>query len=337
MNSPIISAVILAAGKGTRMKSDKAKVLHKIFFKPMLHHVLDSVIQTKIDKVAVVVGHQRQQVLDSLIEYSFIPVIQKEQLGTGHAVLSAEKACQGTDLVMILCGDTPLICPNTLQGMIREHLDSQARVTLMTTLIDEPFGYGRILCDSDEDILEIVEQKDANAEQVSIQEINAGVYLADTDFLFSALKEVGTDNSQGEVYLTDIVSIAVSRGHKVNKYVHSPSIDILGVNSRIELAQAQVELQMRHNRKIMLSGVSLCLPETILIDPDTVVGHDTLIQPGVQISGKSVVGNGVELGTGCVIQGCRLGDHCVVGANAVLQNCIIESEEHVLPLTYRVD
>jgi bifunctional UDP-N-acetylglucosamine pyrophosphorylase/glucosamine-1-phosphate N-acetyltransferase len=335
MKNQSISAVILAAGKGTRMKSGKAKVLHELFFKPMLHHVLDSVIQTKIEQIAVVVGHQRQRVLDSIIEYCFTPVWQEEQLGTGHAVLCAETACQSADQVMILCGDTPLIRPNTLQAMIRQHNNSQSKVTLMTTLLDDPFGYGRIISDDDDNILEIVEQKDADTEQLTIQEINAGIYIADADFLFSTLKEVGTDNSQGEIYLTDIISIAVSQGLKVSKFTHSPSIDILGVNSRVELAQAHLELQQRRNREIMLGGVSLCLPMTTLIDPDSTIGHDSIIQAGVQIRHKSIIGASVRVGPGAVISGCRLGDHCVIGANSVLENCIIETEEHVPPLTYR--
>lgn len=336
MKNLTISAVILAAGKGTRMKSDKAKVLHELFFKPMLHHVLDSVIQTKIDQIAVIVGHQRQRVLDSLIEYRFTPVVQEEQLGTGHAVLCAESACQSADQVMILCGDTPLVRPNTLQAMVRQHNNSQARLTLMTTVLDDPFGYGRIISDDDEHVLEIVEQKDASEKELAIQEINAGIYLADADFLFSALKEVGTDNSQGEVYLTDIVSIANSQGRKTHKFLHSPAIDVLGVNSRVELSQAHGELQMRHNRKLMLSGVSLCAPQTIFIAPDCAIGQDTIIKPGVQINGKSTIGNGVHIGSGAVVDNCRLGDNSVIGANSVLNNCIIETGEHLPPLTCRM-
>jgi bifunctional UDP-N-acetylglucosamine pyrophosphorylase/glucosamine-1-phosphate N-acetyltransferase len=177
MNAPDITAVILAAGKGTRMKSDKAKVLHELFFKPMLHHVLDTVQQAGIDEVAIIVGHQKKQVLESLNGYTFSPVFQEEQLGTGHAVLCAEAACQNAELVMILCGDTPLIRPETLQEMINLHLDSGARLTLMTTLLDNPFGYGRIISDKNGRILKIVEQKDATLEQQAVSEINAGIYL----------------------------------------------------------------------------------------------------------------------------------------------------------------
>ncbi len=336
MNGPNITAVILAAGKGTRMKSGNAKVLHELFFKPMLHHVLDTVTQTEIDHTAVIVGYQRQKVLDSLAGYTFTPVFQDEQLGTGHAVLCAEKACDSADLVMILCGDTPLIRPETLQAMIKQHRDTQAMLTLMTTLLDDPFGYGRIISNTDGYVLEIVEQKDATEEQRLIQEINAGIYLVDAKFLFSSLKQVGTDNSQGEVYLTDIVAIADRQSHRVHKFMHSPAIDILGVNSRVELAQAHGELQMRHNRMIMLSGVTMYSPETILIAPDSIIGQDAILQGGVQVTGKSIIGSEVHLETGSVLHQCRLGNNSVVGANSVLHNCTTFAEEHIPPLTYRV-
>jgi bifunctional UDP-N-acetylglucosamine pyrophosphorylase/glucosamine-1-phosphate N-acetyltransferase len=333
MNTPTITAVVLAAGKGTRMKSDKAKVLHELFFKPMLHHVLDTVNEAAIDQTAVIVGHQRQKVLDSLADYTFTPVFQEEQLGTGHAVLCAEKSCHQADLVMILCGDTPLLHPQTLQAMTAQHLDSQALLTLMTTRLDEPFGYGRIITDHNGHILEIVEQKDAGEEQQAICEINAGIYLVDADFLFKALQEVGTDNSQGEVYLTDIVAIAARMGHKVHAFMHAPAIDVLGVNSRVELALAHAELQIRHNRSVMLSGVTMYTPETILISPNCSIGRDSVLQAGVQLTGGSKTGSNVLLETGTVLHGCTLGDNCIIGAHSVLRNCVIKDGEHIPPLT----
>jgi bifunctional UDP-N-acetylglucosamine pyrophosphorylase/glucosamine-1-phosphate N-acetyltransferase len=336
MSTPSITAVILAAGKGTRMKSDRAKVLHELFFKPMLHHVLDTVNAAAIDHIAVIVGHQREKVLQSLEGYDFTPVFQEEQLGTGHAVLCAREACRDTDQVMILCGDTPLIRPETLQTMAEQHRATGAMLTLMTTTLDDPFGYGRIITDGDGHVLEIVEQKDASEEQRQIREINAGIYLVDASFLFDALSRVGTDNSQGEVYLTDIVAIAAGQGHKVHRFVHTPAIDVLGVNSRVELAQAHAELQMRHNREIMLSGVTMYGPETILLAPEAAIGRDSVLQAGVQITGNSRIGERCRLAPGVHIDKCRLGRECVIGANAVLHNCTIEDREHIPPLTYRV-
>jgi len=331
-----ITAVILAAGKGTRMKSSRAKVLHEVFFKPMLHHVLDSVHRAGVKQTVVIVGHQREAVLASIADYGCTPVVQEEQLGTGHAVLCTETACGENDQVMILCGDTPLIRPETLQALVKAHTETNSTVTLMTTLLDDPFGYGRIISDQDGNILEIVEQKDADAAQRAIKEINAGIYLVKHDFLFGALKQVGTDNSQGEVYLTDIISIANHQGHKVHKFIHPQAIDVLGVNSRIELAQAHGELQMRHNRELMLSGVTMYAPETILIAPGCSIGQDSVIQAGVQISGRSTIGSGVHLETGAVLNNCTLGDNAVIGAHSVLHNSTIEETEHIPPLTYRV-
>ncbi len=334
--SDAVTAVVLAAGKGTRMKSGRAKVLHQVFFKPMLHHVLDAVRAARIGKCVVIVGHQRQAVLNSLTDYRVTPVFQEKQLGTGHAVLCAEEACAESELVMILCGDTPLIRAGTLQAMLEQHHSSDATLTLMTTLLDDPTGYGRIVQGPDGRVLEIVEEKDADRDQRRIKEINAGIYLARRDFLFAALREVGTDNVQGEVYLTDIVAIANRQGHLVRKFVHPEPIDVLGVNSRVELARAHGELQMRHNRELMLAGVTIYSPETVLISPDSTIDVDATLWPGVQVTGRSRIGAGCVLENGCKVHRCHLAEGAVVGAGAVLHNCRIENAQHIVPLTYRV-
>ncbi|MCI5137636.1 MAG: glycosyl transferase family 2, partial [Candidatus Electrothrix sp. AR1] len=203
------------------------------------------------------------------------------------------------------------------------------------TVLDDPFGYGRIITDEEDGVVAIVEQKDASAEQRALQEINAGIYLVDADFLFSALQQVGTDNSQGEVYLTDIVSIATKQGHRVEKFVHTPAIDVLGVNSRVELAQAHSELQLRHNREVMLSGVTMYCPETILISPDCRIGQDCVVQAGVQITGSSKIGSKVQIASGAVLHNCQVGDKAVIGANSVLMNCTVQEGEQVPALTHR--
>lgn len=318
MNAASVAAVILAAGKGTRMKSAKAKVLHELFFKPMLHHVLNAVAAAWIERCAVVVGHQREAVLASLAAYRISPVVQEEQLGTGHAVLCAEAACAGADLVMILCGDTPLIRPETLQAMLRQHQERGTALTLMTTELDNPFGYGRIISGADGQVLRIVEEKDASADERAVREINAGIYLAGRDFLFAALRQVGTNNSQGEVYLTDIVGIAAQEGSRVEKFVHNPALDVLGVNSRVELAQAHTELQLRRCRELMLAGVTIYSPETVLISPESVIGQDAVIHAGVQLVGL-----------------CQIGAGAVIGAHSVLDGCAVAAGEQVPPLTWR--
>jgi len=318
------------------MRSQRAKVLHEVFFKPMLHHVLDATGQAGIHHQVVLVGHQRDKVLASIAEYKHTPVIQEQQLGTGHAVLCAEAACAGSEQIMILCGDTPLIRAETLEAMIQAHAANDSTITLMTTRLDDPFGYGRILSDAQGNIQAIVEQKDASPKQREIQEINAGIYLVKRDFLFQALKGVGTDNSQGEVYLTDIVAIANSAGHTVQAFHHPRAIDVLGVNSRIELAQAHQELQRRHNQALMLEGITMYGPETTLIAPGCTIGPDCIIQAGVQILGKTTVGAEVNIASGAVLEDCHIGDGVVVGANSVLHNSSVESLAHIPPLTHRV-
>jgi len=333
--SSFITAVVLAAGKGTRMKSDQAKVLHEVFFKPMVHHVLDSINQISVNQTAIIIGHQKEKVLTSLTGYEYVAVTQEEQLGTGHAVLCAEQTCTKADHVMILCGDTPLVKGEMLQALLDQHLQGNAAVTLLTTELENPFGYGRIIKDAQGNVTQIVEQKDATEEQQQICEINAGIYVVEKDFLFTALHQVGTDNSQGEVYLTDIVSIAVNSGRQVHNFSHPEPIDVLGVNSRIELAQAHQELQMRFNREMMLSGVSMLNPQSLTIAPDCTVGKDSLLMSSITLTGATHIGAEVIIEPGCLLHGCSIGDGAVIGANSVLRGSQVKNNERVPPLTHR--
>lgn len=248
-----ISALVLAAGKGTRMKSAKAKVLHDVFFVPMIHHVLDALAPLPLAETIVVTGHQSQEVRDSLESYDLLFAYQEEQLGTGHAVLAARELLVNlqSGAVLILCGDTPLIRTETLQEMLVQHFNQSARLTVMTTILDDPTNYGRIITDQQGNILRIVEEKDASVVQKKIQEINAGIYCVNIDFLYDALNRVGTDNQQGEIYLTDIIEIAEKSGLRVNKFICHDSDELLGVNSRGDLAVANKRLQERRNRQLI--------------------------------------------------------------------------------------
>ncbi len=333
-----LSTIILAAGKGTRMKSDKAKVLHELFFAPMIHHVLHALTPLKAAKNMMVVGHQRQKVMEALQTFSVDYVVQEEQLGTGHAVLCCEgalKNAKGT--IMILCGDTPLIQTATLQAMHEHHVTTDATITVMTTVLEQPTNYGRIITGKDKNVIAIVEEKDASPEEKNIKEINAGIYCVDADFLFEALKGVGTDNSQGEVYLTDIVSIAVGKGQKVHKYTNPFPHDVLGVNSRVELAKAHNELQLRNNESIMLSGSTMYNPETILIDPAVNIGQDTVLHQGVNITGKSRIGRNVTLEQGVILRDCILEDNTTVGAYSYLDNCTVPAKNTISPYSCLID
>ncbi len=329
-----LSILILAAGKGTRMKSEKAKVLHQVFYAPMLHHVLRAVQPLCADKIVAIIGHQRDEVEQAISCFDIDLCIQEEQLGTGHAVLCAEKLIDSKkSTVMILCGDTPLIQSETLEQMYRKHLAHGGPLTIMTTLLENPANYGRIISNETGHVLSIVEEKDASPEQKKIREINAGIYCVNADFLFTTLKKVGTDNSQGEVYLTDIVSLAVGQKHSVEKYMTSLPLDVLGVNSRIELAEAHKELQMRRNRQLMLEGISMHDPATTSIAPEVSIGQDVNIYPGVHLSGHSVIGKNCTLENGAIIKDSQLGENVHVGAYSYLDGSSIEAGTFIAPHT----
>ncbi len=328
-----LSTIILAAGKGTRMKSEKAKVLHELFFAPMIHHVLNALSPLKIEKNVVVVGHQRDKVMSALSDFSLEYTIQEDQLGTGHAALCAEDAVHGSDTVMILCGDTPLIQAETLAAMYDQHKHSDSVLTVMTTVLDDPSNYGRIITGNDGNVLSIIEEKDASSEVKEIKEINAGIYCVDSSFLFQALKEVGTDNKQGEVYLTDIVGIAVSKGNKVRNFINPFPEDILGVNSRVELAQADKELQMRYNRHLMLQGVTMYSPETILITPSVTIGRDSIIHSGVRITGNTTISENVVIEQGAILHSCSLEEGARIGANSYLSKVSITKDMYLAPFS----
>jgi len=329
-----LSVIVLAAGKGTRMKSDKAKVLHEVFYAPMVHHVINAISPVNPAQTIVIVGHQKAAVEDSLASFDVTPVVQEEQLGTGHAVLIAENSViEYADTVMILCGDTPLIKTETLQEMYSQHQKQKSTLTLMTTVLDNPTNYGRIICDDNNQVQGIIEQKDATDEQLKIKEINAGIYCVEKSFLFSALKRVGTDNSQGEVYLTDIVKLAVENGLIVGKFVVHTPLDVLGVNSRVELADAQNELQMRRNRLLMLQGITMNTPETISVSPESSIEKDTILDPGVHISEGCRIGQFCRIGHGSILKNCHIGDKAIIGPYSCLVDCTVAGGTTLSPFS----
>ena len=330
-----VNALVLAAGKGTRMKSSKAKVLHEVFFAPMVHHVLEALLPlSPVDDIYVVTGHQHEAVASVLAPYGITLVHQQEQKGTGHAVLAAESVfCGKKGTILILCGDTPLIRPNTLQRMVEAHTASGGLLTVMTTQLDDPTHYGRILTDTKGSVVAIVEEKDASPEERRIGEINAGIYCVEVDFLFQALRQVGTDNKQGEMYLTDIVAIANREGYQVNRFLCEDAAEVLGVNSRLELAQAHEALQRRRNLQLMADGVTMLHPETVAIASAVTIGRDTVIQPGVTITGQSVIGEGCSIGPFVTIHDCRIGQGATVGSFCCLEGMTIAPGQKIPPHT----
>ncbi|MCB2183439.1 MAG: NTP transferase domain-containing protein [Desulfobulbaceae bacterium] len=334
MESLQVSAIILAAGKGTRMKSSLAKVLHTVFYRPMLFHVLDAVNKLDISQTVVVTGHQYEAVEEACTGFDVDFARQTEQLGTGHAVLCARSHLHGeAEVVLILCGDTPLIQTSTLQEMLADHLAGDHGLTVMTTVLDNPTNYGRIVTAENGFVQSIVEEKDSTDEQKKIKEINAGIYCVDKGFLFNALENVGTDNKQGEVYLTDIVSIAHSSGLQVNKYVCDNADEVLGVNSRIEMAQAHSCLQSRVHSQLMASGVSLLQPATISVQDSVSIGRDTVIEPNVHLCGQTKIGEGCRIFPFSYLDDCQVGDNVFIGAGSFLNGASISDDVHIPPHT----
>jgi UDP-N-acetylglucosamine diphosphorylase/glucosamine-1-phosphate N-acetyltransferase len=241
-----VSTVILAAGKGTRMKSDLAKVLHSLCGKPMLAYSVNVARAVGAEKIAVVIGHQADVVRETFKDQGLIFVEQREQLGTGHAVLQAKdifRSYHGT--VIILCGDVPLLSASKVMELLEYHISGKAVVTVLTTILDNPYGYGRVIKAGNEGkVLKIVEEKDALPDEKTINEINTGIYCADCSFLFEAVEEIGDENVQKEYYLTDIVGIACKKGFNVRSFVTANAVEVMGINTPEDLERASEYLKV---------------------------------------------------------------------------------------------
>lgn len=289
-------AVILAAGKGTRMKSALPKVLHRAGGKPMVQHVLDASRAAGAKRNILVVGFGAEFVRASVGDQAEI-VAQPEQLGTGHAVRMVEpllKDAHGT--VMVLCGDTPLLTGRLLSHLYQNHWASGAKATVLTAVMPDATGYGRIIRTETGNVARIVEEKDATEDERRIKEINSGIYCFEVDALFQALSGVGCDNAQGEYYLTDVLAILQANGEKIGAVAAGDYEEILGVNSRVQLSEAEKILRRRKNLALMESGVTLMDPESTFIDADVSIGQDTIIYPFTWIEGDSVIGEACVLG-----------------------------------------
>ena len=300
--------VILAAGKGTRMKSALPKVLHKVCGKEMVRCVLDAATSAGSKRNIVVVGFGADEVRKALDGAAEV-VVQEEQLGTGHAVLQAEPYLRETKgMVMVLCGDTPLLTVGLLRKLYEEHEKAGAKATVLTAIMPDATGYGRVIRTASGDVDRIVEHKDATENERKVREVNAGIYCFEKDALFSALSKVGCENAQGEYYLPDVLSILRGRGEKVWAVTADDYEETLGVNSRIHLAQAEKILRRRKNLELMESGVTLMDPESTFIDMDVSVGRDTVIYPFTWLEGKTNVGGGCNLGPSSRFTDVKIGD-----------------------------
>ncbi|MBC2262004.1 bifunctional UDP-N-acetylglucosamine diphosphorylase/glucosamine-1-phosphate N-acetyltransferase GlmU [Listeria sp. FSL L7-0091] len=313
-------AVVLAAGQGTRMKSKLYKVLHPVCGKPMVEHVVDQISTLDVDKVVTIVGHGAEKVQEHLAGKSEF-VKQDEQLGTAHAVLQAKSELAGKEgVTLVVCGDTPLIEASTMEALLKYHHEKRAKATILTTVIEDPTGYGRIIRDDLGIVEKIVEHKDATEKEQRISEINTGTYCFDNKALFEALENVSNDNVQGEYYLPDVIKILKDADEVVAAYKMESFEESLGVNDRIALAEASKLMQRRINENHMRNGVTLVNPESTYIDIDVKIGQDTVIEPGVMLRGNTVIGDDCVVTSGSEIVSSVIGERVHVRNSSIFES-----------------
>ncbi len=326
-----LQVIILAAGEGTRMKSDTAKVLHKVAGKEMILHVLDAVKNITNNKPCIVVGHNADDVCNKIND-DVCFVKQEEQLGTGHAVLSAIDYIKDEGNVLILYGDTPLITEETINLLLKYHDDNKLDVTVATMILDNPFGYGRIIKE-DNKFKKIVEQKDTTEEENLIKEVNTGIYCFNASALKLSLSKLNNNNNQNEYYLTDTLEILLNNNYKIGTMLSYCCNDFYGINSREQLAHAEKLMRNKINKKLMDSGVTLIDPEHTYIDQEVQIGKDTIIYPNVIIEGKTVIGKGCVLRSNTRISNCIIKDYVNID-NSVLLDSKIDEKTNIGPFAY---
>lgn len=333
-----IKAVILAAGKGTRMKSETTpKVLHEIMGKTLLGYVLDNV-KNFVSEEFVIVGHHAQEVED-FVKNNYDnakTVLQSPQLGTGHAVSMVCPSLENYDgLVLILCGDTPLVREETLKKFVEFHKSNNSDLTVMSTIFDNPTNYGRIIRETDNSLKCIVEEKDATPEQKAVKEVNAGIYCLNWAKIKSAFGQLKSNNAQGEYYLTDIISWGKEQKLNVNAYILEDSDEIYGINSRLNLAEATKMMNKRNLEKYMINGVTIVDPDSTWISEDTEIGQDTIIYPATYIEGKNKIGKNCKIGPCAHLRGgVEIVDNVKVGNFVEVKKAKISSNTNVGHLSY---
>ena len=333
MSRKPLHIVILAAGKGSRMRSELPKVLHQIAGKSLLGHVIDSALQLKPEQIHVVVGHGKDVVIDSFAQHASTDrlnwVEQTEQLGTGHAVSQALPFIHDAANVLMLTADVPLIRSSTLSAMVSA-IDSSP-LALLTALVDEPFGLGRIIRDDSNAVCGIVEQKDTNHQQSQINEINSGIICADKELLAIWLSQVSNNNAQQEFYLTDVVGIAYAAGNPITALHPENNAEVTGINSRLQLSHVERIFQAEQAERLMQSGVTIIDPARIDIRGDVEIGSDSVIDVNVVLQGKVRIGRHVYIAPNCIITDSILADHVTVHPNTVIEGSELGQSVNVGP------
>ncbi len=315
-----IQAIILAAGAGTRMKSELPKVMHVIAGKSMLEHVIAAVPEDLSDSAVIVVGNKKEAVRKAFEGTGLKFVDQDEQLGTGHAVKCAARYIDPEQHQMILYGDTPMVTEKTLRGFIEAHKKSGRILSVLTAQFENPFGYGRIIKSTSGDIVKIVEQKDCSPEEETVREINTGMMIVEGRFLMQALDQLRNDNNQGEYYLTDIIGIAHGQGKTGQAVLVEDPNEVLGINDRIQLHEAAQIMNQKKLITLMKEGVTIVDMQTTFIDSAVQIGRDTIVEPFTQIKGKSVIGENCIIGPGA-----RITDTHIADGVKVLDSTLVDS------------
>ncbi len=316
-----LHVVVLAAGKGTRMKSARPKVLHTLAGRPLIEHVLITARSLDVVETVIVVGHGADEVRAALAHHDTLRfVVQSPQLGTGHALLQAESALAGrSGTVLLLYADVPLLEAGTLHRLLEAHRAAGASATVLTAELADPYGYGRIIRDQAGQLARIVEERDASAAERAVREVNSGIYALELGPLFESLHQLATDNAQGEYYLTDLVAHYRNRRLPLATLRVNDAGELRGVNSRVDLAELSAVLRQRKCRELMLAGVTLEDPASIYVDADVTVGEDTTIAPAVRLTGRTTIGQRCHIHSGTRISDSTLGDDVTV-----LDGCVVD-------------
>jgi bifunctional UDP-N-acetylglucosamine pyrophosphorylase / glucosamine-1-phosphate N-acetyltransferase len=332
-----VAIAIMAAGKGTRLKSRLPKVLHEVGGKPLLAHVIAAARKVvPPEDIFAIIGHEAERVRSAVTDAGVNFIRQSEQRGTGHALMVARGALSQYDHVIVLSGDAPQISPQTIAALLNFHLDQRAAMTLLSADLSDPAGYGRVIRKTprSSEVKEIVEEKSASPAQKKIREINAGFYVFSVPRLFAHIEKLSTGNPHAEYYLTDMASVLRRAGQRVSVWKTENSAEVLGANTRAELALIDHQMRMRKCQQLMAAGVTIFYPATCVIDNDVEIAADTVIEPFVQILGRSRVGSNCRIGSYSVIRDCEIADHVLVQPGCVFESSRIAAHAVLGPYSH---